>query len=193
MATREIVERGSRWAIGNGEKVSIWNDRWLPTLGAFKIVSPKPPQAESEMVADLIDMDRRSWDVAKLRRTFLPYEAKVILGIPKSPRLLSDSLIWAWTPRGTFTVNSAYKVAQTVLRVAYPKLEGGGGECSDTAGMRNLWKQIWRLNCSNKVRMFMWRACSNILPTKYQLQARDIGRDDVCDLCGGCETSGHCL
>ena len=41
--------------------------------------------------------------------------------------------------------------------------------------------------------MFMWRACSNILPTKYQLQARGIGRDDKCDLSGGCETSGHIL
>jgi len=41
--------------------------------------------------------------------------------------------------------------------------------------------------------MFMWRACSNILPTKYQLQARGIGRDDKCDLCGGCETFGHIL
>ena len=39
----------------------------------------------------------------------------------------------------------------------------------------------------------MWRACSNILPTKYQLRARGIGRDDKCDLCGGCETFGHIL
>ncbi|XP_075665977.1 uncharacterized protein LOC142635769 [Castanea sativa] len=41
--------------------------------------------------------------------------------------------------------------------------------------------------------MFMWRACSNILPTKYQLWARGIGRDDECDLCELCETSGHTL
>ena len=31
-------------------------------------------------------------------------------------------------------VNSAYKVAQSLLREAYPKLERG--ECSDTAGMK---------------------------------------------------------
>ena len=43
MATKEIVGKGSRWAVGNGEKVSIWNDRWLPTPEAFKVVSPKPP------------------------------------------------------------------------------------------------------------------------------------------------------
>ena len=60
MAAREIVERGSRWATGNEEKVSIWDDRWLPTLEAFKVVSPKPPQAEAEIVAELIDLDRQS-------------------------------------------------------------------------------------------------------------------------------------
>ena len=122
---------------------------------------------------------------------FLPHEANVILGIPLSLRLPRDSLIWAWTPKGMFTVNSAYKVAQSLLREAYPKLERG--ECSHTAGMKNLWKQIWGLNCPNKVRIFMWRACSNILPTKLLLRARGIGRDDVCDLCGGSESSGHIL
>ena len=191
MAAREIFGRGSRWVVGNGEKVSIWNDQWLPTLEAFKVVSPKPPQDEAEIVAELIDLDRQSWDVAKIKRMFLPHEANVILGSPLSPRLLRDSLIWAWTPKGMFTINSAYKVAQSLLREAYPKLERG--ECSDTAGMKSLWKPIWGLNCPNKVRMFIWKACSNILPNKHQLWARGIGRDDVCDLCEGCESSGHIL
>lgn len=111
MAARSIVEKGSRWAIGNGEKMSIWEDHWLPTPEAFKVVSPKPLLTDSEVVAKLIDKNRRTWDVAKIRRMFLPHEANVILGIPLSPRLPSDSLIWAWTPRGNFTVNSAYKVA----------------------------------------------------------------------------------
>ena len=111
MAAREIVGKGSRWAVGNREKVSIWNYRWLPTPEAFKVVSPKPPQAEAKIVVELIELDKRSWDVAKIKRMFLPHEANVILGIPLNPRLPKDSLIWAWTPKGMFTVNSAYKVA----------------------------------------------------------------------------------
>ena len=135
MVARKIVGRGVRWAIGNGVKVSIWDDQWLPTPEAFKVVRPKPPQPEAEVVAELINIDRRSWDVAKIRRMFLPHEANVILGILLSPWLPRDSLIWAWTPKGMFTVNSAYKVAQTLLREAHPKLEGG--ECLDTAGMKS--------------------------------------------------------
>ena len=59
--------------------------------------------------------------------------------------------------------------------------------------MKSLWKQIWGLNCPNKVRMFMWKACSNILPTKHKLRARGNGKDDMCDLGRGCESSGHIL
>ena len=72
MVAREIVGRGLRWAVGNGEKVSIWNDRWFPTLEAFKVVSPKPLQPEAEIVVELINIDKRSWDVAKIRRCSFP-------------------------------------------------------------------------------------------------------------------------
>ena len=97
--------------------------------------------------------------------------------------------------KGLVVGTIAYRQSQTRyfnLDIFYI-LDMQRGECSDTAGMKSLWKQIWGLNCSNKVRMFMWRACSNIFPTKHQLRARGIGRDDVCDLCGGCESSRHIL
>lgn len=123
MAAREVVERGSKWSIGNGEQVRIWKDRWLPNPSSFKVVSQRPPHADSELVASLIDMDRRGWDVPKVRNTFMTQEAQAILGIPISPRLPQDSLVWAWTPSGKFTVNSAYKVAQLLLREADQKLE----------------------------------------------------------------------
>lgn len=44
MAAKEIVEKGSRWVIGNGKRVHIWEDRWIPTLVSFKVVSPRVPQ-----------------------------------------------------------------------------------------------------------------------------------------------------
>ena len=43
MAAREVLERGSKWSIGNGEQVSIWKDRWIPFPSSFKFASPRPP------------------------------------------------------------------------------------------------------------------------------------------------------
>ena len=39
MATKETIEAGSRWLIGNGRKVNIWCDRWLQSPDSFKVIS----------------------------------------------------------------------------------------------------------------------------------------------------------
>ena len=116
VAVKEIIETGSRWNVGNGERVQIWRDWWLLTLESFKVISPRTTHPNSEMMASFINLETRSWDVTKVRNTFLPHKAQVILGIPISPRLPNDSLIWAWTPNGKFTVNNAYIVAQKCLQ-----------------------------------------------------------------------------
>ena len=36
---RDVLLRGARWRIGNGAKVSIWKDAWLPSLEHPKIQS----------------------------------------------------------------------------------------------------------------------------------------------------------
>ena len=125
VAVKEIIEKGSRWNVRNGKRVHIWMDWWLPTSKSFKVVSLRTTHPNFEMVVSLINLETRSWDVTKVRNTFLPQEAQVILGIPISHRLPNDSLIWAWTPNGKFTVNHAYKVAQKCLQDGQHKTEGG--------------------------------------------------------------------
>lgn len=146
MAAKDIVEVGSRWIIGNGEKVDIWTNRWLSTPDSFKPVSPRIP-LEKEKVSCFLDSETWSWNADKVRHSFLPHEAKVILGISISPRLLEDSLIWAWTNNGRFSVKSAYKVAQKWLKNQNIKVDGGG--TSDNSWMQTLLKLIWKLNCPN--------------------------------------------
>ena len=63
------------------------------------------------LVFDLIDTERRSWDAAKVKSIFILHEAEIVLGIPISYRLPNDSVIWAGTLNGNFTVKSAYGVA----------------------------------------------------------------------------------
>ena len=133
----------------NGENVKIWEDRWIPTLDSFMVVSPKVP-LESEMVACLIDKESRSWDIDKVRRVFLPYEADAILGMTISSRPVEDSVIWAWTINGKFSVKSAYRVAQKWLKTQNHNADRGS--TSDNTQMCALWKLVWSLNCPNKLK-----------------------------------------
>ena len=109
--TKKAVDGGSSWCIGNGEGVRIWKDRWISSPKSFKVTSPVVAYSGLEKVSSLVDIDRRGWDVRKVKNTFLPHEAELILSIPISAKLPEDSLIWAWTSYGRFTVKSAYNVA----------------------------------------------------------------------------------
>ena len=145
-----MVDRGSRWYIGNGEGVRIWKDRWLPSPESFKVTSPVGIHTGLEMVSSLVDVDRRGWDAEKVRNMFLPYEADLILSIPVSTKLPADSCIWAWSSNGRFTIKSTYNVSQKVLKEEGCSREEGGS--SDSSGMRDIWRIAWRLNCPNKIK-----------------------------------------
>lgn len=167
MAARETVEKGSRWCIGNGRTVEIWHDRWIPTSDNFKVISPKGSDGELVKVVQLIDGETGVLKVDLIKKTFLPHEAETILRIPLSPRLLEDSRIWAWSKNDNFIVRSAYGVALKVLKEASSAKDGG--VCSEKEKSVGLWKLVWKLNWSNKIKHFLWRACKNIIPTNFCL------------------------
>ena len=85
MATKETIKAGSRWLVGNGRKVNIWHDRWLPSPDSFKVISPQRHNTDVEKVAQLIDSEAGTWKAKFIREVFLPHEAEIILSIPLSP------------------------------------------------------------------------------------------------------------
>ena len=55
------------------------------------------------------------------------------------------------------------------------------------------WKVVWKLQCPNKVKHFMWKAYKNVLPTKQCLLNRKVLKEDSCDFCGESESVGRIL
>ena len=189
---REVIEKGSRWVIGNGRRVHVWNDKWILVADTYKVISLKVQiSGGGEMVSCLLDEESRGWNADLIRNTFLPHETEVILGISISPISPEDSQIWSKTPNGTFTVNSAYKVAYKLLKEA--SKVNTNSSCFDNSKMQALWKSIWNLKCQSKIKHFIWRACRNILPTKYYLKQQKVITDDKCELCDERETTRHTL
>ena len=46
-----------------------------------------------------------------------------------------------------------------------------------------VWSKLWKLNVPKKIKVFRWRACQNILPTRANLRQRKVIDDDACILC----------
>ena len=82
----EVVKRGSRWRVGNGERILIWEDKWIPTPTTYKVISPPKSFNDYPKVSALIDRDTRRWKGDVVRSLFLPFEARTILNIPQSSR-----------------------------------------------------------------------------------------------------------
>jgi len=56
-----------------------------------------------------------------------------------------------------------------------------------------VWRLIWSFDVPRVVHLFLWRACSNIFPTKAKLFLQNIVADPLCPMCGKEEDSGHVL
>ena len=100
-------------------------------------------------VRDLFFEERRVWDPGLVENIFLPWEAKTILQILVSERRVEDQLIWSLTPDGNYKVWSAYQMLESTARLLNPR-------SSSMAGVRKVWKGIWKIKTPNKIHHFIW-------------------------------------
>uniref|UniRef100_A0A2N9EX83 Reverse transcriptase domain-containing protein n=1 Tax=Fagus sylvatica TaxID=28930 RepID=A0A2N9EX83_FAGSY len=113
-------------------------------------------------------------------------------GLPLSPPNLLDaeacvssliqqsSVVWSREKNGLYSVRSAYKML--IEAESSPQQS-----CSDMGEWKKFWKRVWSVRVPHKVRHFLWRACSNALPTMVNLSRRHIVTDDKCGFCLGAE------
>lgn len=113
MAAQHLVRHGMRWRVGNGEKILVWVDKWLPTP-TFKVISPQNTLHVQAPVSELIDSHSGDWNSRLVQQVFLPHEAEIILGLPLSNSLPDDKLIWNPSSNGIFSVRNAYKLTMEV-------------------------------------------------------------------------------
>ncbi|XP_050262110.1 polygalacturonase inhibitor 2-like [Quercus robur] len=59
----DVLRKETRWRVGNGRRIHIWEDKWLPTPTTYKVTSPPTDFEDFPMVVSLIDLDTRWWKV----------------------------------------------------------------------------------------------------------------------------------
>ena len=145
----EVIRRGTRWRVGDGKLIHIWEDKWLPRPTTYRICSPPQIFDDFPMVSSLIDEDTRRWKADSVKALFLPFEAETILHIPLSYSLPDDKIVWVGNKRGVFSVKSAYHLAIPIV----DKVERSESSNGDYRTL--LWKNMWQLKIPPKVRIFL--------------------------------------
>ncbi|GLT58613.1 hypothetical protein SLA2020_314900 [Shorea laevis] len=173
-----------RWNVGNGSNVLIYEDKWVPTLLGFKVTSHPENHSLFSYVCELLD-DGGEWDITKLNISFNNKECREILKIPTGA--CPDSLIWHHDKYNKFSIKSAYLLA-------YNTAHEPGSRESNLNMTIGEWKHLWKLKIPPKVRVFVWRAILNSLPSLDNLVKRGVVQEMTCPNCHGAdETLMHLL
>jgi hypothetical protein len=65
---------------------------------------------------------------------------------------------------------------------------------SSSSVLSSFWKNLWSIQVAPKIKLFIWRACRNILPTQTKLFDRGITGTLTCGWCmDEVETVNHVL
>jgi hypothetical protein len=176
LAGRALFQEGCVWRIGDGQNVHIWGDKWIPKPSTYAIQSPCKILPKDAKVVELLEEDTNQWNLQLVRNIFSEEEAEIIGNIPVSKYKQKDKLIWLATTNGEFSVRSAYHLEKEIQ-------DRKNGESSNQARYQAIWKRIWGLKVPNATKVFLWRACHNILSTKENLKKRKVVEDDLCIFC----------
>lgn len=56
------------------------------------------------------------------------------------------------------------------------------------------WMKIWKVHAPQKIKLFLWKLCHDILPVKENLRKRRLTEEGICPVCKQCpETLEHAL
>ena len=170
LEARELIRVGTTWTVGDGQSIRVTNHRWLTHPPQFR------PDANTNMkVADLIDHHTRQWNSPLLHTTFLQSTMEDIQRIKIGLEDDRDKLCWKENKNRCFSVRIAYRVALWLKQIE-------NVEHSTTREEKKILEQDVETPWTPKVRNFMRRACSDILPTFANLSRRRVLVDPTCTI-----------
>lgn len=113
-SAKEVVSKGTRWRMGNGENVRIVEDNWIPSIPGFKPFAFNDSLTLNARVSMLIDRDLGRWNEEALKSMFAPSEVVHITSMSLSRRFPEDRLIWNFEKDEEYSVRSAYHLLQRI-------------------------------------------------------------------------------
>lgn len=182
---KSLFLEGLEWRVGNGASIKVWEDLWF-TGGVQFVPTPLQDSNIDLMVIDLLDAIKGCWNVKAVNSTFRKNERKHVLDIPLPSYLCTNSMYWWPTNDGNYYVKSGFWLAR-MGHLRTWELFNGQGE-------RDLWRIVWNLDGSPKLRRFLRKACKRSLGVMDVLFKHHIHDSSVCPIgSDGDETIMHTL
>nr|XP_017188741.2 uncharacterized protein LOC108173698 [Malus domestica] len=165
---RDILRNGAHWQIMSGNEVKVWVDRWIPSIPMRRPSPSGTVQVSNNLVVNsLICSENRMWDIDFLKPFLERSEFDVILKTHIGDPLLRDRLVWPLDKKRVYSVKFGYK---WVVGRNLP--HGGINIGSSVTIPAHLWKCVWKLEASPKIRCFLWKTFQEAVATMANLFRR---------------------
>lgn len=155
----ELLKQGIIWRIGSGSQVRIWRDPWIPGDHSMRVTT-KQGRCRLKWLSDLLDQERKDWDMNLLDSIFNMADVEAITKIKLPQRPNEDFIACQMDKSGVFSVRSAYNLALKLTN-----LEHNHASSSALEGDRKLWDRVWSGSVPPKANIFAWKLARDILPT----------------------------
>ncbi|PWA41769.1 hypothetical protein CTI12_AA548270 [Artemisia annua] len=172
LSVKDIVRKGCKWNIGDGRSVNVWNDFWVDD---HTNLGPKPNNCDVNQVRDLLNLEGDDWN-RELLYSLFPHNNASKIACCFVSKSRNDVLFWHKNPGGRFSCKSAYFLA---LEADEDMVRNAISEDSI-----EFWRAVWKARVPGKVKLFMWRAWNNYVPTIDNLQSRGLNHTSSCTHCG---------
>ncbi|GAB2210407.1 hypothetical protein Droror1_Dr00015673 [Drosera rotundifolia] len=123
-------------------------------------------------VSSLLTNDLKTWNWNLIAQGFSSEITEAICSIQVGLSLGDNGWFCSSEEKG-ISLRSAYRVT----------FNHRFGDLLEKDADDSIWSRITRLKASPKVKVFLWRACSNFLPTRPNLMKRRMQITDGCSLC----------
>uniref|UniRef100_A0A803NZ90 RNase H type-1 domain-containing protein n=1 Tax=Cannabis sativa TaxID=3483 RepID=A0A803NZ90_CANSA len=95
---KEIIKKGFRWRIGDGEEVRVLEDPWLPRPRSFKVFDK--PHLPPELRVSELKLGSGLWNEEFIKNIFNNDDANLVLQIPCGDSPMPDRILWHYFRNG---------------------------------------------------------------------------------------------
>ena len=153
------IDLHSRWIIGNGFKVNIWENVWLQS----ELIPKNNANLSHRSSVDSL-IEEKKWKIPPWFRHQYPYLINSIQQITLPEENRSDILIWPYSKKGNISFKDAFNHYHPSATVQWTK-------------------HLWKPFISPRISTLYWKIMHNKLPTQENLQKRGMIFVPRCEIC----------
>lgn len=169
-----MLSRGLVRLIGNGSSTYVCSQSWIIDDYPRRPINKERELDVNLRVSSLFGTNGQC-DVIELQQLFPENEVTRILHMQVGN--VPDRDIWAYSPHGSYTVKSVYALAMKFKEAEAVR------DMSDSLGVLELKRLIWKVPTIPKIHRFLWRAASGVLAVAKRINTRGLELDTCCRIC----------